>query len=215
MKALIFPIMLIIAVALGAGAWLLYSAPPGELEKLEIGGIHLPQPAPVKEFTLTSATDVSFDLNTLKGQWTFLFFGYTFCPDVCPLTLTKLSKIQQLLAEKNADQNTAYMFISVDPERDTPERLRDYTAHFSSKISSATGSRAEIDKLAKQFGIFYEIHEHEPSDKNYLVDHSSALILINPDAALQAVLTHPDQPETVVKDFLKIRSRYQEIANRS
>ena len=215
MKVLLFPIILLVAAVLGTASWFLISAPPGELPKLEINGIHLPKPAAVKEFTLTSTADTPFDPNKLEGRWTFLFFGYTFCPDVCPLTLTTLAKVQQLLAANDADHDTAYRFISVDPERDTPERLRNYTAHFNAKISGATGSREEIDKLTRQFGIFYEIHEHEPGDQNYFVDHSSALILINPDAAMQAVLTHPDQAEVIVNDFLKIRSRYQELQNRS
>ena len=206
LKAVLISIAMLVAATLVTGAWFIYTTSQSELD---INGFNLPDPEPVAAFTLASATDADFNPDDFKGHWTFLYFGYMFCPDACPLTLAQLSKAQQLLAEKGADKDNAYVFISVDPERDTPEKLRDYTAHFNPKFIGVTGTRAEIDKLVDHHGIFYAIDEHEEDDNAYTVYHPSELFLINPDAQLQALLRYPENPVVMADDFLKIRAHYE------
>ena len=147
----------------------------------------------------------------LKDQWSLFFFGYTFCPDVCPLTLTQLNQFHKQLAEQSLDEDVAVWMISVDPDRDSVERLKEYITYFNPKFGGATGDRREIDKLTKDFGVHYKIHEPEPGADYYLVDHSTAIIVINPEAHLQAVLTDTSATDKLVKDFLTIRRYYDGV----
>lgn len=173
-----------------------------------IAGIYFNEPQPVVEFRLTQGDGQPFSRQDLQGRWSFLYFGYTYCPDVCPLALVELNKLAQRLVQRGIAQDTAYWLISVDPERDTPPRLREYAAYFNPQFRGATGAREELDKLARQFGVAYQIPPHQPGE-SYAVDHSSTVILIDPEVRLRAVFTPPHQPATLAADFGKIRERYQ------
>ena len=200
------------AVTLGAGIWLGQAfTRPATAPALEISGIYLPEPQEVTAFTLTDQNGQPFTQEDFQDVWTFLLFGYTYCPDVCPMTLAELSTVQQRLAQQGMDQDTAYVLISVDPERDTPERLGEYTAYFNKKFQGATGSPAELTKLTRQLGVVYMPSPGQKDKQNYTVDHSATLILIDPDARLHAIFTPPHAPEALIADFLKIRERYSTI----
>ena len=99
----------------------------------------------------------------------FLYFGYTFCPDVCPLKLLELGKLQKILHREYLDRDAIYLFISVDPKRDLPQRLGEYTAYFNPKFRAATGTAEELAKLAQQLGVYYKIPD-TTDGKNYTVD---------------------------------------------
>ena len=185
---------------------------PRAQEPLSVGGIYFDQPQPVEDFRLAGIDDAEFTADDLRGDWTFIYFGYTFCPDACPLTLAQLSKVQQQLAQQNLDNDVGYLLISVDPARDSPERLKEYTASFHPKFRGTTGEREQLDTLTSALGIYYQIHDPEPGEDYYLVDHSSALVLINPQGRLQAVLTPPFSPAQLTEDFLAIRERYRPAA---
>ncbi|MCB1777383.1 MAG: SCO family protein [Candidatus Competibacteraceae bacterium] len=196
--------LLVLAVAIlafGLGLWLNFGLTPDRVDPPAINGIFLEPPRPVKKFTLIDQTGQPFTQERWRGKWTFLYFGYTFCPDVCPLTLLKLNKMQKILAREKLDQNNAYLFISVDPARDTPERLRQYVPYFNTKLQGATGTPEQLAGLAKQFGVYYKIPD--APEKNYTVDHSSTVLLIDPQVRLRAVFTQ-DQPEKMATDFQKI-----------
>ena len=202
-------LVLIAAAALGAGVWLggmLFT--PTETKPVEIAGIYLPDSKPIESFTLTQQSGRPFTREDFKGRWTFLYFGYTYCPDVCPMTLLELNKLANQLAAQGVDRDTGFMMISVDPERDTPARLGEYTAHFNPKFTGATGAPEELARLTEQLGVAYFVPDHEPGE-NYTVDHSSTVVLINPDGRLQAVFTPPHQPDVMAADFVKIRDRYR------
>ncbi len=202
-------LILVGAVALGVGVWLGQALIRQTVEPpLAIAGIYFPDAQEVVNFTLTDQTGRPFTRQDFKGHWTFLYFGYTYCPDVCPLTLARLNTVDQRLVQQGLDRDIAYIMISVDPRRDTPERLGQYTAFFNKKFQGVTGTPEELDKLVKQCGIYYKLQDQEDK-QNYVVDHSSVLVLIDPDARLRAIFTQPDQPDTVVADFGKIRTRYQ------
>ena len=200
-------ISLIIALTLGTAAWLwLDNRPP---DKLEIAGIYIPEGKPLADFALTEAGNTPFSLDNFKGKWSFLYFGYTYCPDACPMALGQLKATDKLLDEKGISQDNAYLLISVDPRRDTPERLAEYTQFFNPKFSGATGAAEELDKLAKPLGVYYEVPEDPEDPENYLVNHSSAIVLINPAAQLQAMFTVPHEPAKIAEDFAAIRQRYE------
>jgi protein SCO1/2 len=175
---------------------------------LEIAGIYLPEPRRIEDFKLTHQTGEPFTRENLKGHWTFVFFGYTYCPDVCPMALADMNMVAERLTEQGDGQDTAFMLISVDPERDTPERLTEYTAYFNEQFTGATGTPDELTRLTQQVGAVYFIPDHEPGD-NYVVDHSATITLFDPDGRLHALFTPPQNPDTMVADFIAIRERYQ------
>jgi protein SCO1 len=175
---------------------------PASAEAQLRGGYVMNPPKAVADFTLIDQDGQAFHQDRWLGQWTFLYFGYTFCPDVCPLTLLELSKLQKRLEQEQLDQNVAYLLISVDPKRDTPQRLGEYTAYFNPKFRGATGTDAELAGLARQFGVYYKVPE--PADTpNYTVDHSSTVTLIDPKGRLRAVFTQ-HEPEIMAADFKRI-----------
>ena len=199
-------LVLLGVAALVAGIWL------GQTGKtpapLEIAGIYLPEPREIKDFALVLQNGQPFTRGNLKGRWSWLYFGYTYCPDLCPTTLIELNKLDRLLEQQGLNRDTAYLMISVDPERDTPERLGEYVKYFNKKFQGATGTPQELDQLARQLSVVYNIPAHQAGE-SYAVDHSSTVILIDPDAYLQAIFTPPHQPETMAADFARIRERYQ------
>jgi protein SCO1/2 len=197
------------ALALAMGIWLGQLFISQRIEPpLEIAGIYFSDPKDISDFNLVHQSGKPFTRENLRGKWNFLYFGYTYCPDVCPMTLSQLNAVDQRLAQQGLDQDTAYLMISVDPRRDTPERLGQYVTYFNKNFQGATGTPEELEKLAKQLGIFYKLNDQEDAE-NYTVDHSSAIILIDPDIKLRAIFTHPDQPDSLIADFTQIRTRYQ------
>ncbi len=173
-----------------------------------ITGHTLPEPRPVAPFELTDHLGRPFDLDSLKGRWTLVFFGYTFCPDVCPMTLQVVGEAQRQLTDTSASKQLAYVFISVDPERDTLDRLAQYATHFSPDILGVTGSHPQILTMSRPLGVIYaKVDSGDTED--YLVDHSASLFLINPDAELHAVLTAPHTAETIADDLLKLLDSYR------
>jgi protein SCO1/2 len=200
------------AMALAAGVVLSHWLRPAPTPPLEIAGIYFPAPErrSVQDFALTGQDGEPFTPENLRGTWTFMYFGYTFCPDVCPMTLSRLSQVRQRLTQRGIT-DTAFVLISVDPDRDTPERLREYTAFFDPTFRGATGSSSELDKITQQFGVYYKVPERK-KDEYYTVDHSSTVVVTDPDGRLHAIFTHPDEPDTVVEDFVNVHQRYQDEA---
>ncbi|WP_209022658.1 SCO family protein [Rhodocyclus gracilis] len=139
------------------------------------------------DFTLRSAHG-PVSLHDFRGKWVLLYFGYTYCPDVCP---TALGVIAQALAKLSPEERTRVqpIFISVDPARDTPERLRDYTAFFDPAMIGLTGSADDIAALARRYRIYYQA---QPADANgrYSVDHSATTLLLDTAGTLQERLPH-------------------------
>ncbi len=165
------------------------------------------------DFRLTGANGKTLGLNDLKGKWSFIFFGYTQCPDVCPLTMGILGKAFKLI-EKNptAYQEVQGIFISVDPKRDTPELLKEYVYYFSDKFAGVTGDAAELDAISRQMSALYTIHPKEPDkpDGAYTVTHSSTIFLVDPRGRLYGRFPPPQLPQEIAEVFAKIRTFYNE-----
>lgn len=140
------------------------------------------------DFTLQSA-EGPVSLSDFKGQVSVIYIGYASCPDVCPTALAVLTQSLRQLSESEREQVQG-IFISVDPERDTPAKLADYTAFFSPRIVGVTGSREEIDQVVRQYGAFYRIVDMEDSAMGYAVDHSSRLYLVDREGHLVETLLH-------------------------
>lgn len=180
------------------------SPPPPELT-----GVLRPEFRQLHPFKLLDQNNTVFDAKRLQGKWSFVFFGYTSCPDICPTTLHTLSSTQALLdndtSEYAADRQV--IFISVDPERDTTEKLANYMSYFNESFTGVTAEKAEIDKLARQFGAGY-VFEEETSPGQYLVAHTSAVFLVDPFGRLVATFSQPHYPATIASQFEKIRTYF-------
>lgn len=135
-------------------------------------------------FTLIGADGKPVTDRNYRGKWMLVYFGYTFCPDVCPTTL---NNIAQALAQLGRDANQiAPLFITVDPKRDTPKVIGDYVAAFDSRIVGLTGSADQIAAVAKEYRVYYA--PQPGNGKDYLVDHSSFVYLMNPQGGFAKVL---------------------------
>ena len=155
---------------------------------------------------LTKDNGEAFSLAGLSGQWHFLFFGYTNCPDVCPVTMGVLAQAKKI-ASANNHMFPQVVFVSVDPERDKVEMLSDYVQYFDKDFIGVTGDKDLIKALTLQMSVVYMKMPAEPkpetgtSDSAYLVDHSSAVLLLNPEGKLVAFFNAPHDPKTILKDF--------------
>lgn len=203
-------------LALGAGLWLGQTYLRPTPAKPTIAGIYLEPPIELEPFTLTQASGEPLTLGDFKGRWNVLFFGFTHCPDVCPTTLQKLAVMDRRLAEQGQDDGIAYWFISVDPRRDTPQRLTEYLAAFSPALRGATGPEVELAKLTSKLGVYFKAeppddeHAEHAAHENYMVQHSGAVMVLNPAAEYQAVFTHPDSdtPAVLAADLVELRDYY-------
>jgi protein SCO1/2 len=166
-------------------------------------------PRALPGFALTDHEGQRFDEARLEGQWSFLFFGYTYCPDVCPITLGNLRDVRELLAssgDARALDGVQFVFVSVDPERDTPERLGEFVPYFHRNFIGATGNEDELERLTGALGI-HRAKAEGGTERDYLIDHSTAVMLIDPQRRLHAVFSRPHDPDAIADAFLKIRRR--------
>ena len=134
------------------------------------------------DFTLTDHDGEAFELKSLRGKLVLIFFGYTYCPDICPTELSSIAYVLRSLRE-DAD-NVKALFISIDPERDTVEKLKQYVPYYSPQLIGLTGTLDEVNKVADAYHVQRRIHPHKKSDKNYLVDHSANLFVIDVDGKM-------------------------------
>jgi len=188
----------LIAIAIGVLTAITVGSP--KTLKLE-QGLLLPKPRPLPEFQLIDSHRQAFGNAQLTGQWSLLFAGFTNCPDVCPNTLALLKAVHRQLDEQKLPLHV--VFISVDPERDTPERLDEYTRYFSPDFTGVTGPLAQLDRLAASAGLVYAKVPGANPD-SYTMDHSAALVLIDPQARIAAYFTPPFKIEALASDLAKV-----------
>lgn len=147
-------------------------------------------------FSLVDQAGERVTEKTFEGQFMLAYFGYTFCPDFCPLGLSTITEALDLLDETEAERITP-VFFSVDPARDTIERLADYAPNFHPRLIALTGSDKEVAAAAKAYRIYYNIPEHEGED--YPVDHSTFIYLMGPDGAYSTHFSHDATPEELAE----------------
>lgn len=181
------------AVTLAAGIFIL--RPP--MAAPSISGTLVQQTQPLEDFTLIDHHQRPFTNEDLLGRWHFIVYGYTYCPDVCPMTLSIVARMMERLHQNGYAEDTGLLFYSVDPRRDTPEHLAEYVPYFHGDFLGLTyDAEAGQSHLAfeKGLGIFYQIPVSDPQgnrydENNYPVDHGTMIYLLNPQGELQAVLT--------------------------
>ncbi len=203
-----FSLARIIPLLLAAA--LLAACSPPKPPQLQQGTL-LPSAKPIAEFSLIDQNGDAFTLENLKHQWTFVFFGYTHCPDVCPTSLSMLGQMMRLLEQNPALETLPRgLFVSVDPERDTPELLAKFIPYFHPDFIGATGNPEELQKLTRQLGILY-MKSGGSTEDDYLVDHSAAIILFDPDGKFHALFGMPHDAKLIASEFIMIRDYYEAI----
>jgi len=158
-------------------------------------------------FTLTDQNGAPFTQDWLTGKWSLVFFGYTFCPDICPITLATIRQFEQVLAETEAAGTTQVAMISVDPQRDTPEKLKSYMAFFGEEYIGATGEYIDIFNLARQLNVAFGYQPQENGE--YLVNHSGEIILINPEGHFHGFFKMPHDPEKMALTFRSVLAAWR------
>lgn len=198
-----------LAAVVGGALSASYLLGPTAPEPAGLHATYLPGGKPLRPFTLVDHHGERFDNQRLHGHWTFLFFGYTHCPDACPSALAVLNAVAEGLKQRAPNLPLQVVMVSVDPARDTPERLAAYVPYFNQAFIGATGNDEALSPLTRDLGIIYVRHEPDSDSNAYLVDHSTAILLINPKGELQAVFGQPHIPQPIVDDVLKIQEHHQ------
>jgi protein SCO1/2 len=195
-------------LALAGGLWLGATLLPGAstptIPQVSVATV-LPQPRPLADFRLVDQDGAPFTLEALRGQWTFLAIGYTHCPDICPTTLATFTAIASGIGDRSERQApTRFLFVSIDPGRDTPERLAQYVRYFDPGFLGATGDEAQLRAFAAQLGLAYAKVEGQDTALGYLMDHSASVLLVDPDGRLAAIFSAPHDSARMALDFLAI-----------
>lgn len=179
-------------VAAIAGLVLLAGLLLYDMRMRDAGGLSAPIAQIGGPFRLTGIDGQPFDSESLKGKAYAVFFGFTHCPEVCPTTLNDISLAMDKLGP--AAENFRAVFITVDPERDTPEVLKAYMQSFDPRLIALTGSAQDIAKVAKSFRVYYA--KQPTSDGSYVMDHTSLVFLMNKQGQFTSTLDFEEDPDT-------------------
>ncbi len=171
----------------------------------ELAGVLRPEYRLLKPFKLLDQHHQVFDERRFQNKWSVVFFGYLSCPDICPLTLRELNQFWRLERDASGTPPTdlQVVFVSVDPTRDSPQQLGDYLNQFNPSFIGATADKAQLDRLAQQFGAGYVI-EAETAPGQYLVAHTSAIFLVDPLGRSVASFSQPHYAATLHRQFRRI-----------
>jgi protein SCO1/2 len=183
-----------------------------------LGGAVVDPPHLLQDFTLVGQTDQPVSLSDLRGRVVLLFFGYTNCPDECPTTLANYTLVKKALGE-DADR-AAFVFISVDPKRDTPEVMADYLSHFDPTFIGMTGDEHTLEHIGTEYGLYYSVeaaeedqtqpegHDHDAElGDNYFVAHTSPSFLIDPEGYLRTVYFYGTSPDVMASGIQALLSQ--------
>ena len=196
--------LLIVAGALAAAvvAFLVSQGSAPDRGDPGIQAMVLPQPRALPAFALLDQHGAPIDERALTGNWHLLFFGFTHCPDICPMTLQTLATLRNRLASMAAPV-PGVVFVSIDPARDQPGLLAEYLAYFDPQILGITGDEETIAGFARQMGVAVFLGEADEHG-DYTVDHSTTVFLVDPQGRLAALFRVPHEPEAMTRDYLRI-----------
>lgn len=176
---------------------LIVGQPPAlaEREPVTVGG----------PFKLTAPDGTTVTDETYRGKWLLVFFGYTSCPDICPTTLNEIAGTLETFGADAARLQP--IFITVDPQRDTPEAMGKYTEAFDSRILGLTGSPQQIADVAKEYGAYSARHKSGSGDKDYLVDHSTYIYIVDPQGKFVRGLDFATPSNQIAETLRKLMAR--------
>lgn len=191
-------------VALSAGAFVAVVKPFQPSTPTPEYFQYFPEPRNLAEISLVDQTNTSVDNTVFNGRWSLLFLGYTYCPDICPTTMASLGRVYPELKKIDSDNAVQVVFVSVDPNRDTPERLASYVEYFNAEFVALTGEHAQLFPFVRSLGLMYAIAE-STDNPNYLVDHSASVVVVDPQGrALGRFKPKYTPGELAVSDSMQI-----------
>lgn len=199
--------IIVAALAMAAGIWAARAVLEHNSVQDELDATRFPEAREIASFSLIDHNNAVFDNSVLKDRWSFIFFGYTHCPDVCPTTLSVLNSVARKLGD--LDEDIRFVFLSVDPERDTPEQLAQFVSYFNADFIGVTGTPEGIEQITRQLGVLHIRAQPEEGASGYLVDHSASVFLFDPDGRYHAVFSPPLSADAIAGDFRKMLQAYQ------
>ncbi|GAA5216448.1 SCO family protein [Corallincola platygyrae] len=184
-------VFVVVLVAAAAGGWWSYQ----QINKQpELGAQQFTPSKTLPEFTLRDQQGSDFTNTSLQGHWTLLFLGYTFCPDICPTTMAKLTQVYPKL--KQQVPNLQVVMLSADPERDSAERLAEYVGYFDPEFLGVSGEHKELFPLTQRMGLVYAMVD-STDNEYYTVDHSASLVLLDPNGQMHARFRPESEPGSI------------------
>lgn len=174
-------------------------------EMVNNGAIMFETPREISEFSFTDQYGGAFSREQLKGQWTFVFFGFTHCPDICPTTLALFNQIAKNIQDEPISEDTRFMLVTVDPARDTPSELKRYIAHFNEDFIGVTGEFIGLKTFATQLNVAFRkvVTNHDTGD--YTIDHGGNVALINPDGHYHGLYKPPLDASKMTLTYKSVR----------
>jgi protein SCO1/2 len=174
----------------------------------QIHGTLLDKPRDIHAFELMGIDNAPFNNASLQGHWTMVFFGFTNCGAICPTTMAELGKMYRLLEEEGAKTLPHVVMVSVDPERDSLDKLDHYVKAFDPHFYGARGEDNAVTLMTKEIGIAYTkiVRQGNEHSQTYDIDHTGTVILFNPRGELSAFFTMPHQASLLAKDYLLLIS---------
>lgn len=200
-------------IAMAAGIWLGQSSnqQTQSLKPAIIQGAIFPQAKFIKHFELIDQNNNIISKRDFLNHWSLIFVGYTNCPDICPTTLSVMNQVIEYMNEQLI-QAPEIVFLSVDPERDTPLHLKRYVEYFNKDFLGLTGSLEQVTQVSQNMNAVFRKApglNGKISSDDYLIDHSSALMLINPQGNLQSILTAPHTPGSIIESIIQSNAYYE------
>ncbi len=165
----------------------------------------LTQPMELDNFELIDQNNQTFNSESLKGNWTILFFGYTNCPDVCPTTIYKLAEVKNDVNQNLPSKNFNTVLVTLDPDRDTPERLDEYISYFDESMLGVTGTYKNIQSFSSNLSVFYQ---RINKDGGYDFNHTASIFVFNQDGSLFATMSPATSVSELRDDFYTILNNF-------
>lgn len=198
-------IILVIALAAYGKHWRQTHA----FQPNQLHATYLPEARALSPFQLMDSEGKEFSNQQLQGHWTLMFFGFTHCKSICPVTMAILNQTFTMLQKAHSQSTPEVVFVSVDPARDSIETIKQYVISFNANFKGVRGEDDAIARLAREMAVVYmqvATQNDTGHSSHYDINHSGTIMLLNPRGELQAFFTPPHQPEVIAKEFSQISS---------
>lgn len=200
--------LVLIAAVLGIGIVGFFQFLNKQPKAMPEHALVFPQPRAIEGFHLIDQDGKAFTEKDLVGQWDVIFFGYTSCPDICPATLQIMQQAWKELEQQKATSDLRFIFVSVDPARDTPEKIKSYLNYFNPAFIGLTGDEQQVAHLSEQFGVFFIKNVQANDQSNYLMEHTGSVMFIDPKGEYYANLSPPFDGKILAQEVLMVKKSY-------
>jgi protein SCO1/2 len=194
-------IFLLAFIALTVGLYVKSVMTASHLDTSKLNATLLDEPRAVSPFQLIDHQGQAFTRERFSGRWNLVFFGFAHCPEMCPTAMNEIAKTFTLLEAEQVKQYPQVVFISIDPERDTPAVLKNYLSQFNPAFIGVTGKKDQIEALTKELGIVYLKTQMAEGSKEYDINHSGTIVLFNPAGKIAGFMSLPHKATQIAADY--------------